>query len=119
MTATTAAFTILLPLATQHSGFHPRDASVYFEVPDLQSLADAYSRTSLWRMLSDEDVPTVLGSVAGKESLDPREEIGAAIQQGLDEVGVSSLGETGVLDIGALSFSLVLPVSELRAGPNL
>jgi hypothetical protein len=115
MNATTTLVPVLLSLAGQHPAFHPRDASIYFEVPDLQLLASAYGRTSLWRMLSDADVHTALGPLVGKEALDPREKIDELIQQGLDQAHIPSLGETGLLDLTGLSFSLALPLEQLAA----
>ncbi len=116
MIATTAALPFLLSLAGQHAAFHARDASVYFEVPDLQLLTSAYARTSLWRMLSDDDVHAALGPLIGESTLDPREKLGELIQQGLSQAHLPSLEETGLYDLTALSFSLAVPLEELVAG---
>ncbi len=105
-------------LQDQHAAFHPRDAAVFVQVPDTRALAEVYPRTGLWRMVADEEVHAALGPTVGAESLDLQAELDALVRQGLEQAGLPSLAETGVLDMTALSFSLALPIAELSAGAS-
>ena len=97
--------------ASEHPAFHPADASLYLEVPDLAAVTRAYGNTSLLQLVGDAGVHRALGPLIGGERMDLQKALPQGIGDLLVARGLPSLEELPLSEMVGLSLSAVMPPS--------
>lgn len=113
-----AAAASLSPAAPQeHAQLHPATSAITIQIPDVQGLIGAYSKTAYARMLADKDLHEAIGVMMAGEGADPVDPLALAMAEYHDQVASGQMPPLLDLASGltAVSMSVDVPNGDMFA----
>lgn len=110
-----AALSIAAP--QEHVSLHPATSAITFQIPDVQGLIAAYSKTAGARMLADEELHGAIGQMMAGEGAGPVDPMEMLMAQYDDQVASGQMPPLLEMASGlkALSVSIDVPKGDMFA----